>query len=137
MKHQRPFERYIPFTSDYGFKVTFGNEHNTLFLRRALQALTGLEEPIEEVFLEKNTKEGGTKDSRGGVYDITCRHANGDISIVEMQVLGYPKFLKRMEYYTLLRMSPFVKKGKWGFNDVPRIFGVGILGFDLFPGAEY
>jgi hypothetical protein len=23
---------FIPFTSDYGFKVTFGNEENTLFL---------------------------------------------------------------------------------------------------------
>ena len=27
----------IPFKSDYGFKATFGNETDTLFLRRALQ----------------------------------------------------------------------------------------------------
>jgi hypothetical protein len=36
---------YLPSTSDYGFKVTFGNPHNTEFLRRALQALIRSEVP--------------------------------------------------------------------------------------------
>ncbi len=29
---QKKLPTFIPFTSDYGFKVTFGNEENTLFL---------------------------------------------------------------------------------------------------------
>ena len=40
---------FIPLISDYGFKVTFGNEHNTLFLRRALQAFIASPVPIEYV----------------------------------------------------------------------------------------
>lgn len=46
---------FIPIISDYGFKATFGNETNTLFLRRALQALIKSEVPIKEVKFDKNT----------------------------------------------------------------------------------
>ncbi len=40
-------QEFIPFTSDYGFKVTFGNENNTVFLKRALKALLQLRYPIK------------------------------------------------------------------------------------------
>jgi hypothetical protein len=40
----------LPITSDYGFKVTFGNRVNTLFLRRALQAL--IQSPVHIVEVE-------------------------------------------------------------------------------------
>ena len=40
---------FIAFTSDYGFKATFGNESNTFFLRKALQALIKSPIPIEHV----------------------------------------------------------------------------------------
>ena len=46
---------FIPIISDYGFKATFGNESNTLFLRRALQALIKSEVPIVDVKFDKNT----------------------------------------------------------------------------------
>jgi hypothetical protein len=57
---------FIPLTSDYGFKATFGNEGNTLFLRTALQALIKSAVPIREVQLEKNAFEALTLDSRSG-----------------------------------------------------------------------
>ena len=37
---------FIAFTSDYGFKATFGSESDTLFLRKALQALIKSPIPI-------------------------------------------------------------------------------------------
>lgn len=52
---------FIPIISDYGFKATFGNEANTLFLRRALQALIKSEVPIKEVKFDKNTFEASPK----------------------------------------------------------------------------
>ncbi|MEA5259436.1 hypothetical protein VB264_16675 [Arcicella aquatica] len=57
---------FIPIISDYGFKATFGNETNTLFLRKALQALIKSEVPIKDVKFDKNTFEGITQDSRIG-----------------------------------------------------------------------
>ena len=44
---------FIPIISDYGFKATFGNEANTLFLRRALQALIKSDIPIKEVKFDR------------------------------------------------------------------------------------
>lgn len=41
---------FIPIISDYGFKATFGNESNTLFLRRALQAFIKSDVPITIVY---------------------------------------------------------------------------------------
>ena len=48
---------FISIISDYGFKVTFGNAADTLFLRVALQALT--------------------LDSRAGIYDVACTAERG------------------------------------------------------------
>jgi hypothetical protein len=68
---------FIPIISDYGFKATFGNESNTLSLRRALQALIKSEVPIIEVKFDKNTFEGITQDGRsernaGWVQNPAC-----------------------------------------------------------------
>jgi len=56
--------------SDYGFKVVFGNERNTLFLRCALQALIQSKVQIREVSFDKNTFDAIVKDSRGGIYEL-------------------------------------------------------------------
>jgi predicted transposase/invertase (TIGR01784 family) len=137
MPNPRSFKQYIPFTSDYGFKVTFGNEHNTLFLRRAIQAIAGLEQPIQKLTFEKNTKEAQTIHGRHIVYDLTCRLDNGEIAIVEMQLGSFPYMIKRLEYYASARMIPFIKKGKWNFKGIPRIYAIAIMGKNLFPDQDY
>jgi predicted transposase/invertase (TIGR01784 family) len=132
-----PFVRYAPFTSDFGFKVTFGNEVNTLFLRRAIQAMIGLEQPIKSLIFEKNNREAPTVKGRHVVYDLTCKLDNGEIVIVEMQIDGYPNMVKRLEYYATIRMIPFVKKGKWMFTGIPRIYSIAIMAQNLFADDDY
>ena len=39
--------RFISMLSDYGFKVTFGNEAKPVFVRKAIQALIGSPIPIK------------------------------------------------------------------------------------------
>ena len=87
---------FIPIISDYGFKATFGNEENTLFLRRALQALIKSHIPIKEVKFDKNTFEGITQDSRSSIFDLACTDENGNHFIVEMQYGDAPNFVQRM-----------------------------------------
>ena len=89
-------QRFIPLISDYGFKVTFGNEANSLFLRQSLQALIKSPIQITEIIFDKNTVEGYTTDSRSGVYDVSCTDEQGNHFIVEMQLSDYPQFLQRM-----------------------------------------
>ena len=104
---------YIPITSDYGFKATFGNETDTLFLRTALQALTKSIVPIREVLFEKNAFEALTIDSRSGIYDLACTDGNGNQFIVEMQLAYAPNFIQRMKFYSLHKFNTLVERGQF------------------------
>ncbi len=128
------FERpFIPLTSDYGFKATFGNEHNSLFLRQALQALIQSEVPIARVDFLPNEVHRLNPDSRGGVYDLACTDEQGRYFIVEMQLSEYPEFIQRMKFYSLYRFNTLIKKGDYSFANLPRIYCIGIMGSVMFP----
>ncbi len=87
--------------SDYGFRVTFGNEHRSRFIKKALQALIASDVPIKRIKFIKNEVSGTTKDSRGGLLDISCEDEQGRIFIVEMQFLNLTHFIP----HEVLRLS--------------------------------
>lgn len=113
---------FIPFTSDYGFKVTFGNENNTVFLKRALEALLQLRYGIKEIVFSKNTFDGLIKDSRSGIFDMTCTDERGDTFIVEMQGQAKAFFMNRLQFYAFQRFDFLVKKGKFDFDIAEKIY---------------
>ena len=124
---------FIPIISDYGFKATFGNESNTLFLRRALQALIKSEVPIKEVTFDKNTFEGITQDGRSGIFDLACTDENDNHFIVEMQYGDAPYFVQRMKFYALHKFNAMVKRGKFDYGILSKIYCVAILANDILP----
>jgi predicted transposase/invertase (TIGR01784 family) len=128
---------FIPIISDYGFKATFGNEANTLFLRKALQALIKSEVPIKEVKFDKNTFEGITQDGRSGIFDLACTDENGNHFIVEMQFGDAPDFIQRMKFYTMHKFNAIVKKGKFDYSTLAKIYCVGILANNINPYDDY
>ncbi len=128
---------FIPIISDYGFKATFGNEANTLFLRRALQALIKSEIPIKNVYFDKNTFEGITQDGRSGIFDLACTDENDNHFIVEMQYGDAPEFVQRMKFYTLHKFNAMVKKGKFDYSTLAKIYCVGILAKNINPYEDY
>ena len=120
------------------FKVVFGNERNTLFLRRALQALIQSKVPIREVNFDKNTFDAVVKDSRGGIYDLVCVDENGTHFIVEMQVSDAPYFFQPvrrcgMKFYAFHKFNSLVQKGNFDYNRLDRIYCIGILANNIFP----
>ena len=125
--------RFISLLSDYGFKATFGNESNTLFLRKVLQILIGSSTPIKSVEFIKNEMTALTIDSRSGIYDIACIDANSNHFIVEMQLSEYPEFIQRMKFYALHRFNTLVKKGDYKFENLAKIYCIGFLAKDIFP----
>ncbi len=128
---------YIPIISDYGFKATFGNESDDLFLRTALQALIKSETPIKSVRFDKNAFEGLTIDSRSGVFDLSCTDENGSQFIVEMQ-LGYAThFVQRMKYYTLQKFNTLVEKGDFDYANLPRIYTIALLEKNILPTKHF
>ncbi|MCA0231075.1 MAG: Rpn family recombination-promoting nuclease/putative transposase [Bacteroidetes bacterium] len=132
MEEYNENSRFISILSDYGFKVTFGNESDTRFLKRALQALLSSPIAIKDVTFIQNEMKGLTIDSRSGIYDIACTDENNNHFIVEMQLSEYPEFIQRMKFYALYRFNTFVKKGKYTFDNLPKIYCIGILANNIF-----
>lgn len=128
---------FIPIISDYGFKATFGNELNTLFLRKALQALIKSEIPIREVVFDKNTFEGITQDGRSGIFDLACTDDNNNHFIVEMQYGEAQNFIQRMKFYALHKFNALVKKGKFDYSSISKIYCVAILANNILPFSNY
>jgi predicted transposase/invertase (TIGR01784 family) len=128
---------FIPIISDYGFKATFGNETNTLFLRKALQALIKSETAIKEVKFDKNTFEGITQDSRSGIFDLACTDENDNQFIVEMQYGDAPYFVQRMKFYALHKFNAMVKRGKFDYGTLTKIYCVAILANNILPYDDF
>ena len=128
---------YIPIISDYGFKATFGNEADDLFLRTALQALIKSEVSIREVHFDKNAFEALTIDSRSGVFDLACTDENGTQFVVEMQ-LGYvPYFVQRMKFYALHKFNTLVERGEFDYANLPRLYVIAFLEKSILPTAHF
>ena len=97
--------RFIPLISDYGFKATFGNETNSLFLRRALQALIQSDVAIEQVPFLPNELSRLSKDGRSGVYDVTVTRPGG--VTVRFSATGGGAFPANVEAQIgVLRLTP-------------------------------
>lgn len=131
-------DRFIPLISDYGFKATFGNESDTRFLRKALQALINSPVVIQQVTFIQNEIKGITRDSRSGIYDLFCKDERGNEFIVEMQLSEYPEFIQPvrrcgMKFYSFYRLNTLIRKGDYEFNDLPKIYCIGILVVSIFP----
>jgi predicted transposase/invertase (TIGR01784 family) len=126
-------KRFVSILSDYGFKATFGNEADTTFLKKALQALIDSPIPIKSVSFVKNEISAITLDSRSGIYDIACIDENENHFIVEMQLSDYPEFIQRMKFYAFHRFNTLVKKGEYKFENLPKIYCIGFLANNIFP----
>jgi predicted transposase/invertase (TIGR01784 family) len=129
-------KRFISLLSDYGFKVTFGNESDTRFLKKALQALIKSPVPIREITFVQSEIKGLTKNSRNGIYDLSCVDENNNHFIVEMQLSNYQEFIQRMKFYALYRFNTIVKKGKYTFEGLPKIYCIGILANNIFDNID-
>lgn len=135
MKNEKKF---ISLLSDYGFKVAFADETNTLFLRKALQALIKSEIPIKKVQFLRNEFVGITENSRGGVFDLVCEDEKQRTFIVEMQLGYYKHFIQRAKFYAFQRFNTLVEKGKYQFDNLTPIYCIGFLAKGIFPqSSEY
>ena len=131
-------KKFISLLSDYGFKVAFADETNTLFLRRALQALIKSETPIKKVKFLRNEVVGITEAARGGVFDLICEDDNQRTFIVEMQLGYYKHFIQRSKFYAFHRFNILVEKGNYNFDNLTPIYCIGFLAKGIFPkSSEY
>jgi len=128
---------FIPIVSDYGFKTTFGNETDTLFLRKSLQAIIQSERKITEIRFDKNAFEALTIDSRSGIFDLSCTDDAGTKFIVEMQ-LGYaPYFIQRMKFYALHKFNILIEKGDFDYEGIPKLYTIAFLEKNILSNTNF
>ena len=130
-------KRFISMLSDYGFKVTFGNESHPKFIKRSLQALIASDTPIREVKFLRNEVSATTKTARGGLLDMICQDEKGQIFIVEMQLLNLASMIHRVKFYAFHIYNKMVKKGNYQFDDLNKIYTVSILAGRVYPTKHY
>ena len=106
-------------------------------MRKALQALIKSDIPIKEVKFDKNSFEGITKDGRSSIFDLACTDENGNHFIVEMQYGDAPNFVQRMKFYSLHKFNAMVKKGKFNYSMLEKIYCVGILANNINTYAHF
>ena len=128
--------KFISLLSDYGFKIVFADESDTIFLRRALQALIQSDIPIQTVTFLKNEFVGLTDEDRGGVYDLVCEDEKKRTFIVEMQLGHYKYFIQRAKFYAFQKFNTMVEKGKYRFANLPKIYCIGFLAKKIYPDLE-
>ncbi len=122
-----PTNRLISLLTDYGFKITFANEKNQVFLRKAIPLL--IKSPLEI----KNVKhlptefEGIVEDARKGFYDTVCQTDKGTFFIIEMQVGNYKYLLERLLFYISQLYVSQINKGKKGFAKVEPVYCICIV----------
>jgi predicted transposase/invertase (TIGR01784 family) len=93
--------------------------------------------PIKDVSFTKGNFSGLTPDGRAGVYDMICTDENGSTFIVEMQTSLFKYFLQRMKFYAFQRFNTMVKQGRYQFDDLTKIYCIGILEHKISDFPDY
>jgi predicted transposase/invertase (TIGR01784 family) len=131
--HEHP--RFAQLTSDSIFKKAFAEENEqserllifllNVFLEEKLKS------PIEEVAIIDKEAHGEAGFGRGAIFDIYCKDASGTRFIVEVQTRPQKYFAKRTFFYLCIIISKLAKKGKdYDFN-LPKLYSVSFLDFEL------
>ena len=130
--------RLISMLTDYGFKVTFGNERDHTFLRNALPILLKLPLKIRHIKHLPTEIVGKTESARKGFYDTFFRVNKELYFITEMQLGNHTYLLERLMFYLSFVFISRVPKGKEAFKDVKKVHCICITRDTLFPNTpEY
>ncbi len=125
--------KFAPLTLDFTFKRAFANERSKNLLLFLLNAFLAekLKHPIKEVKIGRNELLGRTMRKRGAFFDVYCEDASGARFIVEIQVKDQEHFIARTFFYLCMIISNLAKKGKkYDFN-IPKLYSISFLDFDL------
>ena len=125
--------RLVSILSDYGFKVTFGNEKDHTFLRNALPLLMKSSLKVKHIKHLPTEIVGQTEAARKGLLD-TFFLANKELYfIVEMQLGNHTDLLERLAFYLCFLYISRIPKGENAFKDVKKVHLICITRDTLFP----
>lgn len=130
--------RLISMLSDFGFKITFGNQKDHTFLRNALPLLIKSPMKIKKIRHLPNEVIGLTESGRKGIYDSVFLVDKELYFIVEMQLGNHSNLIERLLFYLSMSYISKIPKGKDGFSVVKKVHCICITRDIFFPNVtEY
>ena len=129
--------QYICILSDYGFKAVFGDEGNTLFLRKTIQILCQFPYPDKQIFFKRIEVDKISKKSRGGLNDLVCTNEEGRVYVFEMQRGHFKRFIQRAKFYACYQFNKLIEAGNQRFNNIPPLFSITILERNTIKSKEH
>jgi len=122
----------LPPTSDFVFKLLFGDERNKSALIGLLRALVDLpQEECELTFLDTHLKRE-FKGDKLGILDVRVRTTSGQIINIEIQVEPQGYIAKRISYYKSKMITGQLGKSD-EYEKIQRVVCVCITSKPLFP----
>ena len=130
---------FVSMMTDYGFKLAFGDEDNTEFLRESIQAIIKPPYKVVKVEIMPSTRIGKTATGRGGAIDVFCLDEKGNTYIIEMQRYGFESFIQRLKFYAFHEFNKLAEKGDFNFEvaQSTRIYTLSFLTGTLFKHKHY
>jgi predicted transposase/invertase (TIGR01784 family) len=128
--------RLISMLSDFGFKITFGNQKDHTFLRNALPLLIKSPMKIKKIRHLPNEVIGMTESGRKGIYDFVFLVDKELYFIVEMQLGNHTFLVERLMFYLSMSYITKIPKGKDGFTAVKKVHCICITRDTLFPNVN-
>jgi predicted transposase/invertase (TIGR01784 family) len=122
--------RYIDLFTDFGFKRIFGTPNfSEPLLKSVLEAILGLSAPISEITFINTVQTPKSADEKACIFDLSCKDADGNSFIVEMQKSKVAHFKDRMIYYSTFPITQQVIPG--GDYYLKPVYCVAIVDFLL------
>ena len=123
--------KYIPLTSDFGFKRIFSNpEHPHILISfiesvipsLSIQSIEYMDTKILNVYEE----------DRASVFDVYCTLEDGSHVLVEMQNLRQTFYVDRTILYASHIIQRQAKKGVWNY-ELPPVYVISVMNFRQRP----
>lgn len=126
----------LSLTIDYAFKKFFVENIDLLidFLNAVFHQYDHF--TIETLVILNPELPGEAIDDKNAVLDILAQDSTGRTINIEMQAHEFEQFAKRAAFYAFRLYVQGIEKGEKHL-DIPPVFSVNLLDFELFPGLTY
>ena len=108
--------KYINLSTDFGFKIIFGEEASKPLLIDFLNALLPQANKIISLSFKNTEQLGQIEAGTKAIYDIYCENERGQKFIVELQKAKKNYFKERVIYYSTFPIIEQAEKGEWNYN---------------------
>ena len=126
----------LSLTVDYAFKKFFLTDPDLLidFLNAVFEKHHTFK--IASLTILNPELPGEAIDDKNAILDINAKDSDGRSINIEMQAHEIAEFSKRTAFYAFRLYSNGIEKGE-NHRDIPPVFSVNLLDFDLFPGYHF